>query len=175
MSGEEPAASETLAQRLNYLFANVLPTAGELGEGDTPGREYTNREIAATINGDDVHYPDVTISAAYIGELRRGVTTDPRVSHCRALAHAFGVHPAYLVDDDVARKVKNEIALLKELRANGARTVALRTVLHQQGLTSDQIPLVQALVEQLAKRGKGHGDAGAVAPQGGISERAADP
>ena len=152
MSDTAEPPEGVLAQRLNLLFKELNPTAEELAPGESPNREYTNSEIAAKVNADTEHYPDVTISPQYIGEIRRGKTRDPRVGHSKALAHAFGVNPSFLFDDEVARHVEAELSLLRELRTTPVKTVALRTVLHEHGLSSDQIPIVQALIEQLAKR-----------------------
>lgn len=164
MSTSETGPEGNLAWRLNFLFSKIKPTPQELARGEEPGREYTNREIAEKVRVDGDHYPQASISAQYIGELRRGVTTNPRVSQCQALARAFGVNPAYLFDDDVARQVQSEVDLLRQLRVSGVRTVALRTVLGEQGLDEDQIPLVQALIAQLAQKRDGTTGSGPALP-----------
>ena len=151
MSSEQADAVEnleTLADRLEFLFDRVRPTAAELGPHETAGRRYTTKEIANKINEDGT---GVTISAAYVGEMRRGVTTDPRTSHVQALARAFGVDPAFFVDSQVTRRVQEQIDLLNELRQMKVQQVALRRVLRQQGLSDDSARLIEQLVDRCRK------------------------
>ncbi|AEV84172.1 hypothetical protein ACWT_3149 [Actinoplanes sp. SE50] len=146
----EPTGLSSLAARLDHLFDTIRPTAAELGEHDQPGRRYTNREIADRVNAVAGTMPGaVTISAAYIGELRRGVATDPRTSHVQALARAFGVDPGYFVDDEAARRVQEQIGLLNELRRMDVRQVALRRVLQDSGLSTASALLVEQMVARL--------------------------
>lgn len=139
---------DTLAARLEYLFDKIRPTADELGDADEPGRRYTNREIADKIN-EVAAETGVTISAAYIGELRRGVASDPRTSHVRALATAFGVNSGYFVDDAAARRIQDQITLLSELRRMDVKRVALRQVLADNGLSATDTRLVEQMVARL--------------------------
>lgn len=139
---------DTLADKLEYLFDRIRPTAGELG-AEEPGRRYTTKEIANKINEVATGDPNgVTISAAYIGEMRRGITTDPRASHIKALARAFGVDPGFFVDSKVTRRVQEQIDLLNELRQMKVQQVALRRVLQQQGLSADSTRLIEQLVDR---------------------------
>ncbi len=143
---------ETLADKLEFLFDRVRPTAGELGTHEAPGRRYTTKEIANKIN--EAAQRDgtgVTISAAYVGEMRRGITTDPRTSHVKALAQAFGVDPAFFVDSQITRRVQEQIDLLNELRQMKLQQVALRRVLRQQGLSDDSTRLIEQLVDRCRK------------------------
>lgn len=137
---------DTLAARLEYLFETIRPAPDELAEGDDLGRKYTNREITEKVNA----LPgDVTISAAYVGELRRGVADDPRTSHVQALARVFGVDPGYFVDDGAARRVQGQIRLLAQLRQMDVQTVALRQVLAGTGLSKASARLVEQMVTRL--------------------------
>jgi transcriptional regulator with XRE-family HTH domain len=154
MHGDDPTGEampmDTLARRLEYLFDSIRPTPDEIGDTGEPNRRYTNKEIADKINAAARERPDgVTISAAYIGELRRGVATDPRTSHVQALAKAFGVHPGFFVDDDAARRVQQQIELLNELRRINVRQVALRQVLHDSGLSPASTLIVEQMVARL--------------------------
>lgn len=145
-------ALETLSAKLEFLFDRVRPTTGELGASEEAGRRYTTKEIANKIN--EVGRCDgtgVTISAAYVGEMRRGVTTDPRTSHVQALARAFGVDPGFFVDDRVTRRVREQIDMLNELRQMKVQQVALRRVLRQQGLSDDSTRLIELLVDRCRK------------------------
>lgn len=139
---------DTLAARLEYLFDQIRPTADELTDSDESGRRYTNREIAEKINQVAAE-TGVTISAAYIGELRRGVASDPRTSHVRALASAFGVNSGYFVDDAAARRIEDQLALLNELRRMDVKQVALRQVLVDNGLSATDTQLVEQMVARL--------------------------
>ncbi|MFE9192776.1 hypothetical protein ACFYL6_24570 [Micromonospora sp. NPDC007208] len=139
---------DTLAARLEYLFDKIRPTPDELSDSDESGRRYTNREIADKIN-EVAAETGVTISAAYIGELRRGVASDPRTSHVRALAAAFGVNSGYFVDDAAARRTADQITLLNELRRMDVKQVALRQVLADNGLSATDTMLIEQMVTRL--------------------------
>ncbi|MBQ1076770.1 hypothetical protein AB0I85_26460 [Micromonospora echinofusca] len=139
---------DTLAARLEYLFDKIRPTSEELSDSDEPGRRYTNKEIADKINATAAE-TGVTISAAYIGELRRGVASDPRTSHVRALASAFGVNSGYFVDDAAARRIQEQITLLSELRRMDVKQVALRQVLADNGLSAGDTQLIEQMVARL--------------------------
>lgn len=143
---------ETLADKLEFLFDRVRPTPGENGTHEEAGRKFTTKEIANKIN--EAARRDgtgVTISAAYVGEMRRGITTDPRTSHVKALAQAFGVDPAFFVDSQITRRVQEQIDLLNELRQMKLQQVALRRVLRQQGLSDDSTRLIEQLVDRCRK------------------------
>ena len=151
---DEPESVGTLAGKLNYLFDKVRPTAVELGDADEPGRPYTNKEIADKINGRSAE-SGVSISAAYVGELRRGIADDPRTSHIRALAAAFQVDPAFFVDDKVTRRVQDQIGMLIQLREMKVQQVALRTVLADTGLSPASALVVEQMVARLQEVEKG--------------------
>jgi transcriptional regulator with XRE-family HTH domain len=148
--GTESPRLGTLAAKLGYLFDKIRPVPQELGESDEPGRRYTNKEIADKINDAASGEPGgVTISAAYIGELRRGVASDPRTSHVQALAKAFGVDPGFFVDDQATRRIQEQIELLNELRRMDVQQVALRRVLQDSGLSEASTFLVEQMVARL--------------------------
>ncbi|GIJ24649.1 hypothetical protein [Micromonospora lutea] len=157
---------DTLAARLEYLFEKIRPTPEELGDSNEPGRKYTNKEIADKINA-MASETGVSISAAYIGELRRGVASDPRTSHVRALADVFGVNSGYFVDDVAARRIQEQLTLLSELRRMDVKQVALRQVLADNGLSATDTQLIEQMVARLraVAAGTGLGDADA-APDG---------
>ncbi|MEW2386017.1 hypothetical protein AB0873_28545 [Micromonospora sp. NPDC047707] len=139
---------DTLAARLEYLFDKIRPSPEELSDSDEAGRRYTNKEIADKINAAS-GATGVTISAAYIGELRRGVANDPRMSHVRALAAAFGVNSGYFVDEAAARRVQDQIGLLNDLRRMDVKRVALRQVLTDSGLSATDTQLIEQMVARL--------------------------
>ncbi|GID91020.1 hypothetical protein Adi01nite_04320 [Amorphoplanes digitatis] len=150
--GRDMPHLETLAEKLEFLFDRVRPAAGELGPHEEAGRRYTTKEITNKINERaERDGTGVTISAAYVGEMRRGVTTDPRTSHVKALAQAFGVDPAFFVDSRITRRVQEQIDLLTELRQMKVQQVALRRVLRQQGLSDDSTRLIEQVVDRCRK------------------------
>ena len=155
-----PRSLDTLADKLNYLFDTVRPTRAELSDADEAGRPYTNREIADKINSAAVE-SGVRISAAYVGELRRGIADDPRTSHVRALAAAFQVDPAFFVDDKVTRRVQEQIAMLTQLREMKVQQVALRTVLADTGLSPASALVVEQMVARLQEVEHGRDQPGA--------------
>jgi transcriptional regulator with XRE-family HTH domain len=146
---------DNLAARLEYLFEKIRPTADELGDSHEPGRKYTNKEIADKINA-TASETGVTISAAYIGELRRGVASDPRTSHIRALASVFGVNTGYFVDDAAARRIQEQLTLLSELRRMDVKQVALRQVLTDTGLSATDTQLIEQMVTRLRAVAEGN-------------------
>ncbi|MET9300694.1 hypothetical protein ABZX66_15335 [Micromonospora aurantiaca] len=149
----------TLAARVEYLFDKIRPTSEELSDSDEPGRRYTNKEIADKINATAAE-TGVTISAAYIGELRRGVASDPRMSHVRALAGAFGVSSGYFVDEAAAQRIQEQIGLLNELRRMDVKQVALRHVLADSGLSPTDTQLIEQMVARLRAVAQGAGPDG---------------
>lgn len=158
--GEEPVPPlTTLSARLNFLFDTIRPTPDEVSGADEPNRPYTNKEIADKI-GAVSEESGVTISAAYIGELRRGIATDPRTSHVKALARAFDVDPAFFIDDKATRRIQEQIETLAELRRMNVKQVALRWVLADTGLSETSALLVEQMINQLrtVEEGRGTGD-----------------
>ncbi|WP_018252685.1 hypothetical protein [Salinispora mooreana] len=153
--GQELPPLDTLAARLEYLFETIRPAPEELGGSEELGLKCTNKDIADKINRQQPE-TGVSISAAYIGELRRGVACDPRTSHVRALARAFGVHPGYFVDDAATHRLQDQIRLLSELRRMGVTQVALRQVLADTGLSSADSRLVEQIVARLQALGGSH-------------------
>ncbi|GGL00185.1 hypothetical protein [Mangrovihabitans endophyticus] len=152
----EPA--DSLATKINRLFATIRPRPEEIRRG-RHGREYFNSEVADRINGpgevaDRIRRAvgEVTISGAYIGELRQGKVTDPRLSHLKALAIAFGVPVGYLVEDvdpGSAAEVTRDLERLDQLRRVGAQQVLLRDVLAGTGLSDRSQAAMTAIFEQL--------------------------
>ncbi|WP_306212638.1 hypothetical protein [Actinoplanes sp. RD1] len=135
----------SLAAKLNRLFATVRPRPEQIQRG-RPGREWFNSEVAERINGpgevaDRIHRTvgPVTISGAYIGELRQGKVTDPRLSHLKALAIAFEVPVGYFVDDAPPRPGQLRDILagagLSD-RSQAAMTTIFEQLLEVEGLTA---------------------------------------
>ncbi|GAB1816696.1 helix-turn-helix domain-containing protein [Mycobacterium sp. MUNTM1] len=89
----------------------------------------------------------VSISPAYIWQLRNGIKTNPTVQHLRAIADYFGVPASYLIDRGTDQKVDAQLALMQALRDSGVRDLAMRT----SGLTPQAISSLAAMVDEVRK------------------------
>lgn len=78
---EEP---NSIARELDTLFRTVRRDDGE---------EYSHRHVARFISD----YLDCKMSDVYVGMLRKGTATDPRMSVILALARFFQVDPLYFL------------------------------------------------------------------------------
>ncbi|AYY13000.1 XRE family transcriptional regulator [Actinobacteria bacterium YIM 96077] len=135
MNQSESPRLATLAERLDYLFATVRPR----GRG-----EYTYREVAQAINDSP---DDVTISASYLWQLRKGGKVNPSVRHLEALARFFGVPTRWLLGDDDADEVTSQLELLAAMRDADVREIALRA----SGLSDAALQMVKNVVENTRK------------------------
>lgn len=124
----------TLAARIDHLLATVHPK----------GRSsYTYEEVAEGIRAQG----GPTISAQYLNQLHRGRRDNPTKLHLEALAKFFGVPVAYFFDDVQARLVDEEIALLKVIRDQEVKQLALRTL----ELGPEARRSIAAIVEELGR------------------------
>ncbi|WP_231752694.1 helix-turn-helix domain-containing protein [Mycobacterium gordonae] len=89
----------------------------------------------------------VSISAAYLWQLRSGIKNNPTVQHLRAIADFFGVPASYLIDRGTDEKVEAQLALVHALRDSGVRDLAMRT----SGLTPEAIRSLAAMVDEVRK------------------------
>jgi transcriptional regulator with XRE-family HTH domain len=121
--------SSTLATRLDRLFRTVRPA----GRG-----EYSYEEVATAIRA-----TGVTISHTYLWQLRKGLRDNPTKRHIEALAHFFGVRPAYFFDDEVAESTDAQLEVLAAMRDSGVRSVALRTA----GLSPGSLRAIRGMIE----------------------------
>jgi transcriptional regulator with XRE-family HTH domain len=119
-----------LAARLNKLF-EVIRRPGEA--------PLSNAAVAAAI----ADKTGVSISTAYLWQLRAGKATNPRITHLRAIAEFFGISPSYLIDTDVDPKITAQLELLAVLRDAGVRDLAMRA----SGLTPAAIDSLRAMVD----------------------------
>ncbi|XVQ08173.1 helix-turn-helix domain-containing protein [Spirillospora sp. CA-255316] len=133
MDRTDPAPGATLADRLNHLFATIVPPARG---------PYTNQEVAAGIRD-----AGTDISAQYLSLLRRGERDNPTLKHLEALARFFGVPPAYFFDEETTRRVDEELTALAALRDIGVRGVALRAA----GLSPTGLEAVHTIIEQVRR------------------------
>jgi transcriptional regulator with XRE-family HTH domain len=97
---EQASGGRSLADRLNYLFANKTPR---------DGREYSNEHVAAAIGA----IGEVTISQSYIWQLRKSKKDNPTYKHLQALAGFFGVPVSYFFDNEVTDRVNQQLEKLR--------------------------------------------------------------
>ena len=97
---ERTTNGRSLADKLNYLFANNTPRDGQ---------EYSNEHVAAAISGQG----EVKISQSYIWQLRKSKKDNPTYKHLQALAGFFGVPVSYFFDDEVTDRVDEQLDRLR--------------------------------------------------------------
>ncbi|MGL4305253.1 MAG: transcriptional regulator [Mycobacteriaceae bacterium] len=104
----------SFADRLNKLFDTVYP----------PGRgPHTSAEVIAALKAEGV-----TMSAPYLSQLRSGNRTNPSKATLAALANFFRIKKEYFTNDDYARKLDAELEWLANMRDEGIRRIASRTL-----------------------------------------------
>lgn len=102
----------TLADRINALFETFY----------APGERPPSLDLVVQ----EVQERGGSISVGYLSELRTGKATNPRIDHLKALADYFGVPLSYFTDDEHSRQIAEEMRLLRALRDNDVRSLALR-------------------------------------------------
>jgi transcriptional regulator with XRE-family HTH domain len=126
--------SKTFAARLNRLFETVYP----------PGRgQHTSAEVIAALKAEGI-----TMSAPYLSQLRSGNRTNPSAATMAALANFFRIKPAYFTDDQYFEKLDQELTWLAEMRDEGVRRIAARTV----GLSPEAKEDLVARAEELRRK-----------------------
>ena len=112
MPGDERGAF-SIAEKLDRLFRQIR----------APGQaEFSSMAVAEAIRAEQ----GVSISHTYIWQLRTGRRVNPTVAHLTALANFFGVPVAYFLDDAEARRVDDQLELLRTLRDAQVTEIALR-------------------------------------------------
>jgi transcriptional regulator with XRE-family HTH domain len=126
--------SKTFAARLNRLFDTVYP----------PGRgPHTSAEVIAALKSEGI-----TMSAPYLSQLRSGNRTNPSSATMAALANFFRIKPAYFTDDEYYGKLDRELGWLADMRDEGVRKIAARTV----GLSSEAKEDLVARADELRRQ-----------------------
>ncbi|WP_231584529.1 helix-turn-helix domain-containing protein [Mycobacterium haemophilum] len=87
----------------------------------------------------------VSISSAYMWQLRAGVKNNPTVQHLRAIAEFFGVSPSYLIDPGIDPHIDAQLNLVQALRDSGVRDLAVRA----SGLTPQSLSSLAAMVDHV--------------------------
>lgn len=131
----EAAASESaelseLSIKLNKLFDTMRKPS------DPPLSNAAAAEAITRKTG-------VSISSAYLWQLRTGVKSNPTVTHLRAIAQFFGVAPSYLVDPGIDPDIDAQLNLLQAMRDAGVRDLAMRA----SGLTPQALNSLRAMVD----------------------------
>jgi ESX-1-secreted protein regulator len=128
------ASDRGFAELLDHLFREIHPanrgpyTYGEVAEG-----------IRAASGGEGRG-----LTASAIQQLRTGAKKNPTRHTIKALADFFGVPAGYFFDEETAERTRAEIAVLAAMRDHDVRRVALRS----QGLSTDSLRMVGAVIEQ---------------------------
>jgi transcriptional regulator with XRE-family HTH domain len=131
---EVKSMSNTFSARLNRLFDTVYP----------PGRgPHTSAEVIAALKSEGI-----TMSAPYLSQLRSGNRTNPSAATMAALANFFRIKPAYFTDDEYYEKLDKELTWLANMRDEGVRRIAARTV----GLSAEAQQDIALKVDELRRR-----------------------
>lgn len=126
--------SDTFAARLNRLFDTVYP----------PGRgPHTAAEVIAALKAEGI-----TMSAPYLSQLRSGNRRHPSAATRGALSNFFRIKPAYFTDDVYYKRLDKELTLLANMRDEGVRRIAARTV----GLSAEAKEGLVEEVEELRRK-----------------------
>ncbi|WP_329317177.1 helix-turn-helix domain-containing protein (plasmid) [Streptomyces sp. NBC_01278] len=129
---DSATADATFGDRLNRLFENVHPK--DRGP-------YSNAEVARAVD----------VSETYIGNLRKGKSTNPGYELLQGLAAHFNVPVAYFFDGSDGEKIREDLELLQALKDVGARQVALRTV---AVLPEEDVQALMPILEHLKSQQK---------------------
>jgi transcriptional regulator with XRE-family HTH domain len=124
----------TLADRLNRLFDLVR-------KPDQP--PISNATASAAIK----EKTGVSISSAYLWQLRNGTKENPTVAHLRALAQFFGLPASYLIDTTPNPGLEAQLNLLQALRDHGVRDIALRA----SGLTPRALNNLASMIDHVRR------------------------
>lgn len=114
--------SPAFAARLNRLFDTIHP----------PGRgPHASAELIQALDA-----TGVSLSAAYLSQLRSGIRSNPSAATMAAIAGFFRVEPDFFTDDEYYIGLDSELSWLANARDEGLRRIAIRTVgLSQQSQT----------------------------------------
>jgi len=133
-AGIKDAEKGELAARLNKLFEVMR-------KPNTP--PLSNAAAAAQITAKT----GVSISPAYLWQLRNGIKDNPTVAHLRAIAQFFGLPASYLIDRDPDDGIDAQLNILQALRDSSVRDLAARAA----GLTPEALNSVAVMLNHLRK------------------------
>jgi transcriptional regulator with XRE-family HTH domain len=118
VDGAPSTPLRTLADKVNWLIDRAHPA----GRGP-----YSNAEIAALIE----KVTGEEFSHTTIWKLRNGQATNPQMRLLQALAHTFGVPPAFFFDDydeQQAGLLGEQVELLALIRDSGITSADVRAL-----------------------------------------------
>jgi transcriptional regulator with XRE-family HTH domain len=101
------AEAGTLADRIDKLFKTIRRPNG---------REHSNEEVARACG----------FSKQYMGQLRRGESTNPTYQNLAALAAFFDVDVAYFFNSERAERIRADLELAAAIRDANVSALALR-------------------------------------------------
>lgn len=127
-----PRDATELATKLNKLF-DIMRKPSEPPLSNAAAAEAITRQTG------------VSISAAYVWQLRTGAKNNPTVQHLRAIAEFFGVSPSYLIDPGIDPQIDAQLNLLQALRDSGVRDLAMRA----HGLTTESLNSLAAMADHV--------------------------
>lgn len=123
-----------LAGRLDLLFTTVPGPGGR-------GR-WSNENASAELGRHGI-----SISAAYLSQLRHGKRDNPSARHLNALAGLFSVPISYFFTSGGAELTASDLLLSAAIRDRDVRAIALRV----QGLSPEGRAIVKATIDHIRK------------------------
>ena len=141
---EEEEGLPHLADRLNFLFANVpTPDTHQL---------YGNDRAA-----EDLTRGGTPVTAGYIRQLRSARKRNPTAKLLVGIANLFDVPLTYFVDDVLAERIQTQLTALSRLRHTGVSGMMGRS----SGLTADDIIALGPILDEIREmQGRQQGDDG---------------
>ena len=133
----------SLADRINYLFAELPPADGARAE-------FTNQYVLTWLR-ERGH----ELSPSHISELRRGIKVNPTMKVLQGLADFFEVRAGFFHGDvDAVRDTLSEVRLRRAMRDNQVTDIAARVA----GLSPPHRHLVADFItDMIYKHGKDGG------------------
>lgn len=134
-TGGSGPSLNTLADRINYLFATHRP------DGADDRDEYTGKYVVQALRATGTE-----ISESHLSELRRGIKTNPTLRVLEGLASFFEVRVGFLLGDPHAtQEVFAQAELRRAMRDAEVRDVATRVA----GLAPSQRQAMNRLLADL--------------------------
>jgi transcriptional regulator with XRE-family HTH domain len=140
-SSEDPGSTVGRASRASELSIKLDKLFSTMRRPNDP--PLSNAAAAEAITA----RTGVSISPAYMWQLRTGVKTNPTVAHLRGIAEFFGVSASYLLDAGPNPVIDAQLSLLQAMRDSGVRDVALRA----SGLSIEGLTNLAAMIDHVRR------------------------
>ncbi len=145
-SGDDRGCRQSLAERLNTLFATV-----RWRDAHGRQREYSTAEVAKAVTADPSH--PATLSRSYLAMLRNGSHTNPTLSVLEGLAKFFDDHreeeaPPITVQSLVARESPEDELLRQRLASHQVRMIAMRAGAMTPALREQLLKMIDTFDQQ---------------------------